>query len=131
VKIPCICCNKPARDPHHPWPKSQGGADKGEVPACRDCHSLYHAICGQQLAKTVKARVRNFGVWMSKFPQHDMMGHSPGINPAAMAPMFVREEAGHFLLTQEYEDFSEGCLSTLGKVTTYPPRKTVGGTRRI
>jgi hypothetical protein len=123
----CICCNKAARDPHHPHPKSQGGKDKGEVPACRDCHSLYHAICGPQLAKTVKARVTNFGVWMSKFPGCGFMGPQEGLRPGDMAPGFVIQEAGHFLLWRVYEDFSEGCLSTLGKVTTYAPRKTIRG----
>ena len=130
MKRACICCNKPARDPHHPHPQAQGGTDEGTVPVCRDCHGLYHNICGQGLAKFVKARVRNFGIWMSKFPKHDMLGHAPGINPADMAPVFVREEAGHFILTQEYQDFSEGCLSTLGKVKTYPPRKRLKATMR-
>lgn len=116
----CICCGKLAQDKHHPHPQSQGGTEEGEVPACRDCHSLYHAICGQQLAKTVKARVRNFGQWMSKFPKSSLMGS--GLHPADMAAEFVIQEAGHFLLTREYEDYSGGCLSTLGKVTTYPPR---------
>lgn len=119
----CICCNKPARDKHHPHPKSQGGTDKGEVPACRDCHSLYHAICGQQLAKTVKPRVRNFGKWMAKFPGCSLLGPQEGLRPADMAPGWLQEEAGHFLLTRSHVDFSEGCLSTLGKVKTYPERK--------
>lgn len=118
----CICCGKPALDKHHQHPKSQGGTDKGEVLACRDCHSLYHAICGQGLAKTVKARVRNFGVWMSKFPARSFMGPREGLRPACMAPDFVIEEAGQFLLAGKLEDLSAGRLSTLGKVTEYPPR---------
>ena len=123
----CICCGRPPFDKHHPWPKSQGGTDEGEVFACRDCHSLYHAICGQGLAKTVKARVKNFGVWMSKFPKPDLMGHSPGINPAGMAPVFVREEAGHWLLSGEFHDYSEGRLSTHGKIKEYPTRAHLRG----
>ena len=74
------------------------------------------------MAKTVKARVANFGQWMSKFPKPDMMGHRPGINPAEMAPLFVREEAGHWLLSGEFHDYSEGCLSTHGKIKEYPTR---------
>ena len=125
----CICCGKPARDKHHPWPKSQNGKDRGTVTVCRDDHSLYHAICNPQLAATVKARVANFGQWMSKFPQSDMMGHLPGINPADMAPDFVQEESGHFILHRKHKDLSEGCLSTLGKVKVFKERTHFGNAK--
>ena len=118
----CICCNKPARDPHHPHPKSQGGADKGEVPACRDCHSLYHAICGPGLAKTVKAREINFAVWMDQFPGCTLTKPKSGPDPARMAPPFVIAEAEHLRHFKRHRDLSEDCLSTLGKVKTYPER---------
>ena len=95
------------------------------MPACRDCHSLYHAICGQQLAKTVKARVANFGLWMEKFPPCGLLGQ--GLRPAEMAPSFVLEEAGEFIFSGTHVDFSEGRLSTLGKIREFKPRKTAGG----
>lgn len=123
MRAACICCGKPAQDKHHPHPQSQGGTEEGEVPACRDCHSLYHALCGQRLAKTVKARVTNFGVWMSKFPGCGLMGPQEGLRRGDMAPGFVIQEAGHFLVLQKHKDYSGGRLSTLGKVTEYPPRK--------
>ncbi len=116
----CICCGQTPCDLHHLHPQSQGGSENGTVPVCRGCHSLYHSICGQRLAKTVKARVRNFGQWMSKFPKSSLMGS--GLHPADMAPEFVIQEAGHLLLTRKYKDFSGGRLSRLGKVTQYPPR---------
>lgn len=121
----CICCNKPARDAHHPHPKSQGGTDEGEVPACRDCHSLYHSICGQQLAKTVKARVTNFGAWMGKFPGVHLIAPRGGLRPADMAPRFVIRESQMLKDTQRHVNLSGGCLSTLGKVTTFRLRRTL------
>ena len=62
MKLWCICCGNTMRlDPHHRHPQSQGGkdVDENKVKACRDCHSLYHAICGQGLAKLAKDRVKN------------------------------------------------------------------------
>ena len=107
-------------DPHHQQPKSQGGEET--VTACRDCHSLYHEICGQRLASTVNARVQNFIMWMSKFPGASLMGPREGIRPGDMAPGFVHEEAGHFRLTGAYVDFSKGCLSRIEPVKVYPVR---------
>lgn len=121
----CICCGKLARDPHHPWPKSQGGADEGEVPACRDCHSLYHSICGQQLAKTVRARVVNLGMWMALFPSC-RLGDTEGPMPARMAPGFVIGEATRYRNTGELVGLSGDRLSTLGKVKQFKPRRSLG-----
>lgn len=119
----CICCGKPSCDPHHPQPQSQNGTAEGTVPVCRACHSFYHAICGQRLAKTVKARVANFGVWMCNFPGCTLTKPKQGPDPARMAPTFLIAEAKHFKHFGQYRDLSEGCLSTLGKVKEYPPRE--------
>lgn len=119
----CICCGKNyTLDPHHKHPKSQEGSDEdaNKVLACRDCHSLYHALCGQRLAMKVAARVRNFLTWMAEFPGTSFMGPREGLGPADMAPEFVIQEVGHFMLKPEYKDYSKGCLSTLGKITPTP-----------
>ncbi len=118
----CICCGKIARDPHHPHPQSQGGTDKGEVPVCRDCHGLYHAICGQGLATTVKARVANFMKWMSKFPGVSLLGPTGGCNPSLMAPDWLVHEVEYYMFEQGYQDFSKGCLSMIPKVTEFKKR---------
>ena len=128
----CVCCGKPWRkdnefdDEHHCWPKSQNGpdTDDNKVKACRDDHSLYTAICGTGLAKTVKGRVKNYLTWMAKFPTPGLMGQTP--QPGLMAPEFVRDEVGEFMDSGALIDLSEGRLSKIDKVAVFKERPQLG-----
>lgn len=142
-KLWCICCGKPWTPSneychkHHRHPKSQNGGDEDtniEL-ACKDCHELYN-VNNMQLAQgtdtaSVKARVRNFKLWIANFPDApvDFFGPKGGLRPWDMAPDFVLEEVGHFMLSvnTEYKDYSNGRLSRLGKVSVYPKRTNMKG----
>lgn len=127
----CICCGKPWSagnewdDEHHRQPKSQNGTDdpQNKVRVCRECHEKYHNICGQRLAARVEDRVTNFRHWASQFKGVTFFGFRGGIRPADMAPDFVHDEVGYFILTGISLDYSDGCLSRIGRVSEYPVRE--------
>jgi len=118
----CECCRvNLADDPHHPWPKSQGGKDKGTINACRDCHSRYHAIVGQRLAKRALARAKNHQKWYSTWDVGvDLMGKKGGVNPHIMAPEWVVQEWADYLSMGEVDGRNDKKLSQLGTIMPSP-----------
>lgn len=45
--LPCVCCGRPADDPHHPYDVGFGGAatkvpDYWVIPMARECHDELH-----------------------------------------------------------------------------------------
>jgi hypothetical protein len=63
---------------------------------------------------------------MREFPGLPFMGPLEGINPARMAPEFVRQEVEHYMFSGEFESFAGDSLSTIGKVKTFKPRPPLG-----
>ena len=125
----CECCLvQIATEEHHRQPRSQNGGEEPENKprVCGDCHTLYNIHC-MTLAKTPEARVRNFALWLAEWPdcKMELCGKKKGPNPFVMAPEFLLDEWALFNAVGETDDFSEGCLSNLGKITPFyfPKRK--------
>lgn len=127
VGRPCICGpDHVGGNPHHRQPRSQNGFDSpgNLVAACPDCHKKYHTSCGQQLSKDVISRVGNFHMWMLRWTDApiSLMGPQRGINPKMMAPDFVIAEWAYWWCLGQYRNFSDGCLSRLGKIEEFEAR---------
>jgi hypothetical protein len=124
----CRCCLSSIADQeHHRQPKSQNGSDepKNLVAVCEGCHSLYHTMTNQRLASTPKARVRNFVDWLAQWPgtETEVCGKKHGPHPYLMAPEWMVQEWADSQCGAEPKDLSNGCLSNLGKVSSYPIRE--------
>jgi len=124
----CVCCLAAVgAEDHHKQPKSQNGSDDPDNIArvCEKCHVLYN-VNNKTLAKTPKARARNFALWIALWPgvSTEMCGKRHGPNPWVMAPDWVIQEYSDYSTGVEVTDLSNGCLSRIGTVSTmYPIRK--------